>query len=231
MRAYPKGLRWDSSNLDPSHFWRKGVQMVAMNWQSWDEGMMLNEAMFSGEQGWVLKPPGYLSEDAAVPPEEAGPQSTLDLAITVLAGQHIPLPEGAPSTYSRSLRPVVRCELHVEKVEERFGSFIDGNGRVRECEYKQKTGVGKTDHPDFGYAKNELHFLGVKRVIEQLSFVRFKVEDDAPRLVSLNRDPLLGWACIRLDRLATGYRFIQLLDTNGNKTPGVVLIRVDKKFH
>ncbi|KAI1466524.1 PLC-like phosphodiesterase [Daldinia caldariorum] len=172
MRAYPKGLRWDSSNLDPSHFWRKGVQMVAMNWQSWDEGMMLNEAMFSGEHGWVLKPPGYLSEDAAVPPEEAGPQSTLDLAITVLAGQHIPLPEGAHSTYSRSLRPVVRCELHVEKAEERFGSFIDGNGRVRECEYKQKTGVGKTDHPDFGYVKNELHFLGVKRVIEQLSFVR-----------------------------------------------------------
>lgn len=63
------------------------------------------------------------------------------------------------------------------------------------------------------------------------SLSRFKVEDDAPRLMSLNRDPFLGWACIRLDRLATGYRFIQLLDTNGNKTPGVVLIRVDKKFH
>ncbi|KAI1648327.1 PLC-like phosphodiesterase [Daldinia loculata] len=231
MRAYPKGLRWDSSNLDPSHFWRKGVQMVAMNWQSWDEGMMLNEAMFSGEHGWVLKPPGYLSEDAFTAPEDAGPQSTLDLVITVLAGQHIPLPEGTHSSNSRSLRPYVRCELHVEKIEERVGAFIDGGGRVRECEYKQKTGIGKTDHPDFGSVKNELHFLGVKRVIEQLSFVRFKVEDDAPRLMSLNRDPFLGWACIRLDRLATGYRFIQLLDTNGNKTPGVVLIRVDKKFH
>ncbi|KAI8966076.1 PLC-like phosphodiesterase [Daldinia sp. FL1419] len=228
MRAYPKGLRWDSSNLDPSPFWRKGVQMVALNWQSWDEGMMLNDAMFSGENGWVLKPPGYLSEDASIPPEDAGPQSTLDLAITVLAGQHIPLPNGAHSSHSRSLRPVVRCELHVEKVEEQSRPFMDGG---RECEYKQKTGIGKTDHPDFSTVKNELHFLGVKRVIEQLSFVRFKVEDDAPRLMSMNRDPFLGWACIRLDRLATGYRFIHLLDTNGNKTPGVILIRVDKKFH
>ncbi|KAI0385221.1 PLC-like phosphodiesterase [Hypomontagnella monticulosa] len=230
MRAYPKGLRFDSSNLDPSLFWRKGVQMVAMNWQSWDEGMMLNEAMFSGEHGWVLKPPGFRSEDPSMPPEDAIPQHTLDLVIKVLAGQYIPLPEGVDGANSRALRPVVRCELHVEKVEDRLGSLIEG-GRVRECEYKQKTGAGKTDHPDFAHVKkNELHFLGVQRVAEQLSFVRFKVEDDAPRLVSLNRDPLAGWACIRLDRLATGYRFVHLLDANGNPTPGALLIRVDKRF-
>ena len=34
--------------------------MVALNWQSWDKGMMLNEGMFAGEQGWVLKPDGFL---------------------------------------------------------------------------------------------------------------------------------------------------------------------------
>lgn len=172
MRAYPKGLRFDSSNPDPSLFWRKGVQMVAMNWQSWDEGMMLNEAMFSGEHGWVLKPPGFRSEDSSIPTEVAIPQRNLDLIIKILAGQHIPLPEGTDSIHSRALRPVVRCELHVEKVEERIGSLLEG-GKVRECEYKQKTGAGKTDHPDFAHVKkNELHFLGVQRVVEQLSFVR-----------------------------------------------------------
>lgn len=40
MRAYPSGLRIGSSNLDPAPFWRKGVQIVALNWQNWDEGMM-----------------------------------------------------------------------------------------------------------------------------------------------------------------------------------------------
>lgn len=228
MRAYPKGLRFDSSNLDPSKFWRKGVQMVAMNWQSWDEGMMLNEAMFSGEHGWVLKPPGYLSEDTSI--DRDIPHRTLDLVITVLAGQHIPLPEGYVSSYSRSLRPMVKCELHMEKLEERLAGSTE-NIRMREFDYKQKTGAGKTDHPDYSGVKNELHFLGIQRVVEQLSFVRFKVEDDVPRLVSLKSDPSSGWACIRLDRLATGYRFVNLLDAHGNKTNGVLLIRVVKNFH
>lgn len=40
MRAYPSALRIGSSNLDPLSFWRKGIQIVALNWQNWDEGMM-----------------------------------------------------------------------------------------------------------------------------------------------------------------------------------------------
>ncbi|CAK7207368.1 hypothetical protein SEUCBS139899_010178 [Sporothrix eucalyptigena] len=59
MRAYPSGLRIGSSNLDPARFWRKGVQIVALNWQHCDEGMMLNDAMFLGTGGYVLKPEGY----------------------------------------------------------------------------------------------------------------------------------------------------------------------------
>ncbi|KAI1392384.1 PLC-like phosphodiesterase [Hypoxylon trugodes] len=228
MRAYPKGLRVDSSNLDPSPFWRKGVQMVAMNWQSWDEGMMLNEAMFSGEQGWVLKPPGYRSDDPAGP-FDVIPTRTIDLIIIVLAGQHLSPPEDGHNTHLKSLRPVVRCELHIEKAEERFKDLIEGGGRVHECEYKQKTRAGKTDHPDFGNTKNDIHFLSVRGVMEQLSFVKFKV-DDATRLRSLNRDSSLGWACIRLDRLATGYRLIHLLDANGNETQGRLLVRIDKNY-
>ena len=60
MRVFPSGLRVNSSNIDPAFSWRQGAQMVALNWQSWDKGMMLNEGMFAGEEGWVLKPEGYL---------------------------------------------------------------------------------------------------------------------------------------------------------------------------
>lgn len=169
MRAFPRGLRFDSSNLDPSLYWRKGVQMVALNWQSMDEAMMLNEAMFSGENGWVLKPPGYLSGDHSTSQADAIPHRTLTLRITVLAGQHIPLPEGADST--RSFRPFVKCELHVEKHEERSGGPTEGNGRAQD-DFKQKTVAGKTDHPDFGAHKNLLEFVGVPKVVEQLSFLR-----------------------------------------------------------
>lgn len=58
MRTYPSGARIDSSNMDPSSFWRKGIQVVALNWQTWDTGMMINHGMFADTQGWILKPPG-----------------------------------------------------------------------------------------------------------------------------------------------------------------------------
>ena len=58
MRTYPSAMRIRSSNLDPGCFWRKGIQIVALNWQNWDEGMMLNEGMFAGTSGYILKPEG-----------------------------------------------------------------------------------------------------------------------------------------------------------------------------
>ncbi|KAI0458526.1 PLC-like phosphodiesterase [Xylaria acuta] len=173
MRAYPKVTRINSSNPDPSLFWRKGVQMVAMNWQKWDEGMMVNKAMFSGEHGWVLKPTGYRSDD-----EELDGQNThysyrtFDLIITVLAGQHILLPEGMPRHKSHSLRPLVKCELHVEKAEERLGNPGEGGIKLRPIEWKKHTGSGKTDHPEFGTKNRELCFKGIHKVEESLSFVR-----------------------------------------------------------
>ncbi|KAI0125181.1 phosphatidylinositol-specific phospholipase C [Xylariales sp. AK1849] len=172
MRAFPRGLRFDSSNPDPSLFWRKGVQMVAMNWQSWDEGMMLNEGMFAGEHGWVLKPLGYRSEDVSNELTDIIPHRTLDLRIVVLAGQHIPLPEGASSGggNTRSFRPFVKCELHIEKQEDRPGASIEGPSRT--ITRKQQTSPGKTDHPDFGTPKNLIEFINVPSVVDQLSFVR-----------------------------------------------------------
>jgi phosphatidylinositol phospholipase C delta len=164
MRAYPAGFRIDSSNLDPSLFWRKGVQMVALNWQNLDEGVMLNEGMFAGEHGWVLKPPGYRSD-----PTEPIQYKTLDLKITVFAGQHIPLP---PGQTEKGFHPYIRCELHVEKQEERTGEPIEGGGRARGGEHKRKTPWGKGDHPDFGREGSLLDFSGIGKVVEELSFVR-----------------------------------------------------------
>lgn len=166
MRAYPAGFRIDSSNLDPSMFWRKGVQMVALNWQKLDEGMMLNEGMFTGEQGWVLKPPGYRSD-----PTEHIEYRTLDLKITVYAGQHIPIPHGQTE---RGFHPYVRCELHVEKPAEGTGDSLDSRGK--EVEYKQKTSYCKGDHPDFGGDGVLLSFPQISMVVEQLSFVRYVLQ-------------------------------------------------------
>src|SRR4051812_32067233 len=65
MRIYPYAFRVTSSNLDPTFYWRRGAQLVALNWQNLDKGMMLNHGMFVGTHGWRLKPPGYRSSDAS----------------------------------------------------------------------------------------------------------------------------------------------------------------------
>lgn len=41
-------------------------------------------------------------------------------------------------------------------------------------------------------------------------------------------DKLAAWACIRLDRLQTGYRFIDLKDARGQPSVGKLLVKIDK---
>lgn len=40
---------------------------------------------------------------------------------------------------------------------------------------------------------------------------------------------MLAWACIRLDRLRTGYRIIKLMDAKGAVVPdGKLLVKIEK---
>ncbi|KPM34196.1 hypothetical protein AK830_g12376 [Neonectria ditissima] len=224
MRAFPAGRRVDSSNPDPSLFWRGGVQMVAMNWQKSDEGMMLNEGMFADEKGWVLKPPGYQSSNKSAETQaEAAEGRTMSLKITIFAGQHIPLQEGDASESTRSsstLRPLIKGEFHVGRPDE-----AERDGQSHDCKYKQKSDIGKTDHPNFGPQGSLLWFLNIPKVVEELGFIRFKVEDAA----KLGSSPLLAWACIRLDRLRNGYRFVRLMDSRGCPVnDGKLLVKIEK---
>ena len=58
MRVYPAYWRIDSSNFGPQRSWAVGVQMVAMNYQTYDKGMSYQYARFhdNGNCGYVLKP-------------------------------------------------------------------------------------------------------------------------------------------------------------------------------
>ena len=168
MRAYPKGIRVTSSNLDPSIFWRTGVQIVALNWQKWDSGMMLNEAMFTGYNGWVLKPEGYRSASEAVQQRSASTHHNLDLIIEIFAGQNIPLPNG--DNKEKSFKPYIKCELHIEKHQERSDEPIPGGGESKGGDYKRRTKTAKTSNPDF--QREVVQFSNVKGVTAELSFVR-----------------------------------------------------------
>lgn len=172
MRAFPSGMRVRSDNLDPAVFWRKGVQFVALNWQRWDEGMMLNHGMFAGSAGYILKPNGYRGVDnpsSRASQADAIAHKTLNLSIEILAAQDVPLPLG--DTRPDGFHPYVKVELHVEKPAERTGAPIEGGGRSKEGEYKWKSRTMKGTEVDFGGEKVE--FRDIPGVVEELSFIRY----------------------------------------------------------
>ncbi len=196
MRAFPSGLRVRSDNLDPAVFWRKGVQMVALNWQRWDEGMMLNEGMFNGSAGWVLKPPSYLGDNhptqqgtdpikaITTESQSSQPHNTLTLRLSFFAAQSLPPP---PNTHLPSFRPYFKTELHVEKPAERTGAPIEGGGKSKEKEgekdgkYKHSSPLrGRGREMDFGGERVE--WVGVEGVVESLSFVRYLVPPYTPKI-------------------------------------------------
>ncbi|KAF7585942.1 hypothetical protein BBP40_009837 [Aspergillus hancockii] len=218
MRIYPYGLRVNSSNLDPSFFWRRGAQVVALNWQNLDKGMMLNSAMFADEQGWILKPQGYRSSDAPC----SIMRCQLDLSIEILAGQNIPLPPG--DTNEKGFHPYVICNLHVETPEETNTQHGEDDGESETSSYKQTTKSASGASPDF--EGQVIQFPTLSGLVEDLTFVRFKIKDD-----EFGRDSLAAWSCIRLDRLQEGYRLIPLYDCLGGKSDGVLLVRIVKRIN
>ena len=109
-RAYPKGMRIDSSNMLPLDSWRTGAHMVAMNYQKNDLGIQLNRAFFQrfGGCGYVLKPPQML----ASPPDWPPRRSTVRcVTLKVLSLHQMPT--------SKESRPLYeQHHLYVEKLRD-----------------------------------------------------------------------------------------------------------------
>ncbi|KAG5927578.1 hypothetical protein E4U42_002085 [Claviceps africana] len=220
LRAYPSGLRIRSSNLMPTVFWGSGAQIVALNWQQTDEGMMLNEGMFSGTGGYVLKPRGYRPTISSESISDTVSYKTLNLKITFLAAQSIPLPPGDRS--SKGFCPYVKTELHVDACNSHaLGRTSSSDSHDSAIRYKARTKTHKGTEIDF--ASQQISFSDVDGIVEELTFVRFLVRDD-----ELGIDDLSAWACVRLDRLGQGFRFIHLLDAKGRLTEGSILVKVEK---
>lgn len=201
MRVYPFGLRFSSSNADPIDFWKRGVQLVALNWQKCDEGVMLNEGMFAGEGGYVLKPDGFR------PGQPPPVFRKLDLTVTVIAAAGLPLP--AESDKPKHFEPYVKVEVHTPR---------DVKENVKR-KTKAKRGIECV-------WDSTLEFKAVEGIIDRLTFVRFKVHDE-----EIGIDDLSSWACVRLDRLRLGVRVVRLFDNQGRHSAGVLLVRVEKRVY
>ncbi|WVR05835.1 hypothetical protein IAU60_002861 [Kwoniella sp. DSM 27419] len=95
-RVYPRGTRLTSSNYDPTVAWSAGCQLVALNWQTLDEGALYNHAMFQGGNGYILKPLALRQKVQEAP-------RLYVVRVHIICGQRMPL---APDLYvEATLKP------------------------------------------------------------------------------------------------------------------------------
>ncbi|XP_055327577.1 1-phosphatidylinositol 4,5-bisphosphate phosphodiesterase epsilon-1-like [Paramacrobiotus metropolitanus] len=95
IRVYPAATRIDSSNFNPISAWILGVQMSALNCQTSDVGMQINNALFAttGGCGYVRRPGFILGK------QEMAERKPVECQITVVSGQYVlgDLMSGSPA--------------------------------------------------------------------------------------------------------------------------------------
>ncbi|KAL3954300.1 hypothetical protein ACCO45_012256 [Purpureocillium lilacinum] len=204
MRVYPKGTRIGSSNLKPVSFWGIGAQICALNWQTFGTSNQLNDALFSGSEGYVLKP-------AAL---RAGGNGVISTGRKEASPAHIPLHEDREAD---SIKPYLTCNLYSP-------CKIDGETNKRKTSpYKHhKLGIlhrGDSNPP----ATDPLWHETLEWTYEdnELVFLRMLIKSDD----AWARNPMFAVAAVRLEYTVPGWSFIRLMDMKGGETKCTVLVR------
>ena len=217
MRVYPNGARINSSNFDPLVYWKRGVQMAALNWQTFDLGMQLNQAMFDGgadQSGYVLKSIGF--REFQVMPNSAEDWSTkrerkvVNFSIDVISAQQLMRPYNLGE--KRALDPYVEVEVFLADDKR---NKVDGNGNSVQThgplKYRSKIVRGNGFNPEFDDKFN----FNITTKYPDLIFVRWSVKlaDKAYN----DRAPPLATYTAKLTSLKQGYRTLPLLDHKGDQ--------------
>ncbi|KAI0883300.1 PLC-like phosphodiesterase [Annulohypoxylon maeteangense] len=220
MRVYPQYSRLSSDNFNPMMYWRRGVQMAALNWQTFDLGMQLNQAMFDGgtdQSGYVLKPESMreirILPDG-LPAEAIGKleRQNMSFHINIISAQQLIRPSSLPS--NRTLDPYVEIEIfHTNDKRDKHDSMA-GVSILTDTPLKAATPVVKENgfNPVFGH---DARFV-VTTKHPELVFVRFSVKLSSDG-ENTGRNTTIATYMAKLNVLKQGYRTLPLLDSNGDQ--------------
>ncbi|XP_062864064.1 1-phosphatidylinositol 4,5-bisphosphate phosphodiesterase beta-4 [Trichomycterus rosablanca] len=187
-RIYPKGGRVDSSNYMPQIFWNAGCQMVALNFQTPDLTMQLNQGKFeyNGSCGYLLKPDFMRRPDRMFDPFSETPVDGVIAAtcsVQVISGQFLS---------DKKIGTYVEVDM--------YGLPTD---TIRK-EFRTRMVINNGLNPVY----NEEPFVFRKVILPDLAVLRIAVYDD--------NNKLIGQRILPLDGLQAGYRHISLRN-EGNK--------------
>lgn len=210
-RTYPAGSRVDSSNYNPILAWAMGCQMVALNFQTSDSPLMLNDGMFlqNGGCGYVLKPPAVMGTAAP-----RGAPTTL-LRIRVLSGTCLPKPNG--DTVGETIDPYVQVTVH---------DVVVGSESSKEDYKSSSYSTLIINDNGFNPMWNESVFHEFEIQFPQVAMVQIALQESDVTL-----DEKIASASIPFSCLRRGYRSIQLHDLNGTRTGpfsmATILVEID----
>lgn len=218
MRVYPDRTRITSNNFDPLIYWRRGVQMAALNWQTFDLGMQLNRAMFDGKDasGYVLKP-AELRDIQVLPynsdiAEGKKERSVVSFSIDVISAQQLMRPANLPA--NKSMDPYVEIEIfHAndkrDKKEADSNLVMEHDSPLKvQTEVIRENGFNPMFDKQFKFKVTTKH--------PDLIFVRWsvKLSNDGE---SYNERPAVATYTAKLTNLKQGYRTLPLLNHAGDQ--------------
>ncbi|KAJ7202660.1 PLC-like phosphodiesterase [Mycena pura] len=198
-RIYPKGTRIRSTNMDPLRFWRSGAHIAGLNWQHYDTGMQLNEALFVGTRGWVLKPARLRAADGAPPPQDAPARQRLTAEIVGISA--LPPPNGRAG---KGFSAYVHAELFHAQQDQKWQS------KTHKTQDVPGAGADVMWNERF-----EWEFAA-----DDLTFMRLTVMES-----EFGRDDKIVVFCARVSHLQEGWRIVRMLDRKGKNSGATLLVR------
>lgn len=210
MRVYPKGTRISSGNLKPIKFWGIGAHVCALNWQTFGTSNQLNDALFSGSEGYILKPEAL----------RAGGSGNILTGKKKRLRLHVAGATDIPADEDRDppLKPYLTCNLYSP-------GEIDGDAYKKKTSAYKHHKLGMLHRGDNPPATDPIWDETLEWTYEdnELVFLRMLIKSDDPWA----RNPKVTVLAVRLLYAAPGWNFIRMMDLQGRETKCSILVKFD----
>lgn len=202
-RIYPNGSRVSSTNYNPQVYWNHGCQLVALNYQTASSvplQLQLGRFERNGRCGYALKPKCLTESHFDFNPSHSA------LIPNCLAYSLAVEVLSGEFLGPKSCQPIVEIAV--------YGLAAD-----TKKDFKTRPCRGKGMAPSWA-SDNKAVFE--KIILPQIAMVYISCTDNSG-------GNSLGWACIPLDTLRQGFRYIRL--NNGIHSCARLFCKIDFKFH
>jgi len=233
MRMYPAARRIDSSNFNPLQAWKRGVQMAALNWQTYDVNLQINDAMFAAgldRTGYVLKPEELRQAkhlplvDVMADNQSTNEKKGMKLAkfsVEIISAQRLPRPRD--HNPEQGMNPYIEFEMY--SAEERARGIARGEGGTDASARDGFSGIGTplrkrtkiAEGNGFDPVFNQPISMTVETKYPGLIFVRWTVWNSPDGRNLSPNSTMLATFTAKLSSLQQGYRQLPLFNAYGER--------------